>query len=80
MKKKKSDLIHLEFADSQAKLIQLTLVVNATNTSAISLYESFGFKMFGIEPIAAVLNGVPQEQIHMVRINQFALNNMGLAK
>ena len=58
----------LKFADSQAKLVQLTLVVNTTNTSAISLYESFGFKMFGIEPLAAVINGVPQEQMHMVRL------------
>ena len=58
----------LEFADSQSKLVQLTLVVNTTNTSAISLYESFGFKMFGIEPFAAVINGIPQEQMHMVRL------------
>lgn len=58
----------LEFADSQAKLVQLTLVVNTTNTSAISLYESFGFRRFGIEPFAAVINGVPQEQMHMVRL------------
>lgn len=39
-----------------------------TNTSAISLYKSFGFEMFGIEPFAAVINGVPQEQMHMVRL------------
>ena len=58
----------LEFADSRAKLLQLTLVVNTTNTSAISLYESFGFKMFGIEPFAALIDGVPQEQMHMVRL------------
>ena len=58
----------LEFADSEAKLVQLTLVVNTKNTSAISLYESFGFKMFGIEPLAAVVDGVPQEQMHMVRL------------
>ncbi len=53
-----------DFAD----LLQLTLVVNTTNTSAISLYESFGFKMFGIEPFAALIDGVPQEQMHMVRL------------
>ena len=58
----------LKFADSQAQLLQLTLIVNTTNTSAISLYESFGFKMFGIEPFAAVINGMPQEQMHMVRL------------
>ena len=58
----------LEFVDSQTNLVQLTLVVNTTNTSAISLYKSFGFKMFGIEPFAAVINGVPQEQMHMVRL------------
>ena len=68
----------LEFADLKAKLVQMTLVVNATNTSAISLYESFGFKTFGIEPLAAIIDGVPQDQMHMVRLKPFAFSNMGL--
>lgn len=62
-------LIHvLRFADCEARLRQLTLVVNATNTSAISLYKVFGFKSFGIEPCAALINGVFHDQMHMVRI------------
>lgn len=63
----------LEFADSQARLSQLTLVVNAANASAISLYESFGFKMFGIEPAAAVVDGALHAHMHMVRLNQPAI-------
>ncbi|MGD1921640.1 MAG: GNAT family N-acetyltransferase [Pleurocapsa sp.] len=70
----------LEFADLQAKLSQLTLVVNVTNISAISLYQSFGFKMFGIEPFAAIINGEPQNQMHMVRLKNVALNKTELAE
>ena len=62
-------LIHaLEFADSQAGLSQLTLVVNATNTSAVSLYDSLGFKMFGLEPAAAIVDGALHDHVHMVRL------------
>ena len=61
----------LRFADSQTGLIQLTLVVNASNISAISLYKSFGFKSFGIEPTAAFIDGVFHEQMHMVRLTQY---------
>ncbi len=59
----------LEFADSQMGLVQLTLVVNAANTSAISLYESFGFESFGLEPAAAFIDGVFHDEMHMVRLS-----------
>ena len=62
----------LSFADFEVGLRQLTLVVNTANTSAISLYKAFGFKSFGIEPCAALINGVSQDQMHMVRFASHA--------
>ena len=58
----------LDVADSRMGLVQLTLLVNAANTSAISLYESFGFKSFGLEPAAALIDGVFHSEMHMVRL------------
>lgn len=58
----------LRFADSLAGLIQLTLVVNISNISAISLYKSFGFNSFGIEPNAVFIDGVFHDEMHMVRL------------
>ncbi|MBW4666357.1 MAG: GNAT family N-acetyltransferase [Cyanomargarita calcarea GSE-NOS-MK-12-04C] len=58
----------LSFADSQPGLVQLTLVVNTANISAISLYEAFGFKSFGIEPAAALIDGALHDEMHMVRL------------
>lgn len=59
----------LRFADSQAGLIQLTLVVNTSNISAISLYKSCGFESFGIEPTAVFVDGVFHDEMHMVRFS-----------
>ena len=59
----------LEVADSQMGLVQLTLVVNAANTSAISLYKSFGFESFGLEPAAAFIDGAFHDEMYMVRLS-----------
>lgn len=59
----------LRFADSQPGFIQLTLVVNSSNISAISLYKSCGFELFGVEPTAVLVNGVFHDQMHMVRFS-----------
>ena len=57
----------LEFAVSMPGLRQVTLVVNAGNTSAIALYQSLGFRSFGVEPEALLIDGVPHDEMHMVR-------------
>ena len=57
----------LEFAVSLPDLRQVTLVVNAGNTSAITLYQSLGFRSFGVEPEALLIEGVPHDEMHMVR-------------
>lgn len=55
----------LSLARSVPGLMQVNLCVNAANTAAIGLYESFGFKVFGCEPGAMFINGVLHDEIHM---------------
>ncbi|MBI3897434.1 MAG: GNAT family N-acetyltransferase [Gammaproteobacteria bacterium] len=57
----------LQFADALPGVRQINLSVNAANRSAISLYRTCGFKEFGREKDATLLNGVLQEDLHMVR-------------
>ena len=61
-------LAHALDVASQMGLVQLTLVVNAANTAAISLYKSFGFESFGLGPAAAFIDGVFHSEMHMVRL------------
>ena len=60
----------LAFAESVPGLRQVTLVVNASNAPAIALYESQGFKSFGVEPASILVEGVPHDEMHMVRYVQ----------
>ena len=46
-------------------LRQLNLGVNANNSAAIRLYESLGFKTFGHEPGAMLVDGVLHDEMHM---------------
>ena len=55
----------LSLARSVSELRQVNLSVNASNTGAIRLYESFGFKAFGCEPGALLINGELHEEVHM---------------
>jgi ribosomal protein S18 acetylase RimI-like enzyme len=55
----------LSLARSIPNVRQVNLSVNATNDSAIRLYESFGFSSFGREPEAMLINGVLYDEIHM---------------
>ncbi|WP_417662188.1 GNAT family N-acetyltransferase [Pseudomonas sp.] len=48
---------------SGIKLMQLT--VSETNPAAIALYQSCGFKQFGIEPMAIAFNSHYLSKIHM---------------
>ena len=47
-------------------LEQLTLGVVSTNVPAKKLYESMGFKTYGIEKRAIKMNGVYSDDEHMV--------------
>ncbi len=57
----------VQFAGSMQGLRQLTLSVNATNAAAIALYEAMGFRSFGLEPAALLVDGEQHDEIHMVR-------------
>jgi ribosomal protein S18 acetylase RimI-like enzyme len=49
---------------------QINLGVNAANTAALALYESCGFKSFGIERGFMLLNGELHDELHMVHTFQ----------
>jgi ribosomal protein S18 acetylase RimI-like enzyme len=55
----------LSLARSVPEVLQVNLSVNAGNLSAIRLYESFGFKVFGCEPGALRINGELHDELHM---------------
>lgn len=46
-------------------LLQVNLAVGATNLPALRLYESVGFRAFGIEAGAMLVQGQPVDEIHM---------------
>jgi len=48
----------LQFIESVLGLRQVTLCVNADNKAAISVYQSVGFNLVGIEPKALLMDGV----------------------
>lgn len=52
-------------AHQRPGLTRLSLIVNTASASAISLYESFGFKKFGKEPDALRWNNRTYEAFHM---------------
>ena len=47
----------IEFARSLGYLRQLTLTVHEGNTRAEQLYDAFGFRQFGLEPDAHLVDG-----------------------
>ncbi len=55
----------LSLARSVPEVRQVNLSVNARNTDAIRLYESFGFRSFGHEPGALSINGELHDELHM---------------
>lgn len=55
----------LSLARSVPEIRQVNLSVNARNSGAIRLYESFGFKSFGHEPGALFINGELHDELHM---------------
>ena len=55
----------LAIARDDKKLLQLNLAVNTANTTAVKLYQSLGFAIFGTEPNAVVVNGNSYDEYHM---------------
>ena len=55
----------LSHAKSMQGLRRIGLTVTANNSEAIALYEALGFKPWGTEPAALVVDGVDLEDVHM---------------
>jgi RimJ/RimL family protein N-acetyltransferase len=55
----------LNFAQTLPGLLQVNLTVNADNAPASGLYHSLGFKEFGRETNALIIDGQPHDEIHM---------------
>jgi RimJ/RimL family protein N-acetyltransferase len=56
----------LAYAASLPGLRQVTLTVIAGNLAARTLYESAGFKAWGVAPAALLVDGVLYDEIHLV--------------
>jgi RimJ/RimL family protein N-acetyltransferase len=55
----------IESAKTWKDLIQITLTVEAQNRAAIKLYQSLGFKSWGIQPRALKIEGQYYDEDHM---------------
>lgn len=58
----------LAYADFLHGVRQVMLVVNSNNAAAIRLYESLGFRSYGCEPGALLVDGVLHDELLMVRM------------
>lgn len=56
----------LAFAARQLRVRQVNLGVNVANIAAVGLYEQAGFRPFGLETCFMLLDGVAQDEMHMV--------------
>jgi RimJ/RimL family protein N-acetyltransferase len=54
-------------AFSNSGVARVDLGVNAANAAAIALYEGAGFQRFGLERDFMRVDGVSQDELHMVR-------------
>lgn len=59
-------LAAIEHANAIPYILQLRLTVVSKNVSAIGLYEACGFRTWGIEPRALLVNGIFYDENHMV--------------
>jgi RimJ/RimL family protein N-acetyltransferase len=55
----------LALARSVPELRQVNLSANAGNTAAVRLYESAGFRAYGCERSAMLIDGQPQDEVLM---------------
>lgn len=58
----------IQFAHNEMKVKQIHLSIESTNKAARSLYESKGFKVWGVEPQAMKTNNHYFNEDHMVLI------------
>ncbi len=58
----------LHRARTMAGVRQVNLGVNAANAPALALYRSAGFEPFGVERAFMLVDGVPHDEVHMVRV------------
>lgn len=56
----------LQHAQSMPGVRQVNLGVNAANFAAMALYESFGFRSFGLERRFMQIDGELHDEVHMV--------------
>ncbi|MES2129559.1 MAG: GNAT family N-acetyltransferase [Pseudomonadota bacterium] len=57
----------LDFAATMEGVRQVTLAATIGNDAAIGLYQSLGFKSYGHEPGALLIDGVLYDEVQMVR-------------
>ena len=55
----------LEAAAARSGIVVVTLTVTEGNASAIALYESCGFRTFGVEPMAIATPGGFKSKVYM---------------
>jgi len=55
----------LEMADSLPSIQLVTITVNSSNVPAVALYENIGFKTYGVEPGALLVNGQLYDETQM---------------
>ncbi len=60
--------VAIHFAQNEMLVSAIYLSVESKNSSAITLYESRGFKIWGIEPRAMLRDGVFYDQAQMVLV------------
>ena len=58
----------IQLARQVPGLTQLVLTVTASNPHVVRLYEQAGFRAWGLLPGAIVVNGVPYDKLHMLRL------------
>ncbi|MDQ6684289.1 MAG: GNAT family N-acetyltransferase, partial [Pseudomonadota bacterium] len=56
----------LDYARRELGVHQVNLGVNAGNEAALRLYEALGFRPFGLERGFMMLEGVAQDEVHLV--------------
>jgi ribosomal protein S18 acetylase RimI-like enzyme len=67
----------LAFAEAMPGLLQVTLAVTADNASALALYESMGFAVYGRAPGALLVDGVLHDDVQMARGTQRTVADRG---